>query len=368
MGTKLKEIWFDGRSVPIERQDIWGLVNNSPIINVVVSPDQRRSGRYPQKTQLITEIRVEEELAGLPGGVTVLSNRLDLLEAAKQLGYRTCAYFSIDSSETLEESWQNAGKFDLVAVDFNLPTNIPLELIIARLQDSKTVLLRKVSTVEDMEVAFGVLEKGSDGVLFSQTDLAEIQKLSNYLYRESTDNLDLHPLLVTEVRHVGMGSRACIDTTDLMTREEGMIVGSTSGGGILVCSETHFLPYMNTRPFRVNAGAVHSYVWAPNNSTQYITDLAAGGKILCVNIRGEAREATVGRIKIEVRPLLLIKGDAAGTELNVIVQDDWHIRVMGADGQPRNASSIRAGDRLLAYVCEPGRHVGIKVNETIIEK
>jgi len=49
-------------------------------------------------------------------------------------------------------------------VDFDLPTNIPLELIIARLQGAKTVLLRKVSNFVDMEVAFGVMEKPSISV------------------------------------------------------------------------------------------------------------------------------------------------------------------------------------------------------------
>jgi len=125
---------------------------------------------------------------------------------------------------------------------------------------------------------------------------------------------------------------------------------------------------MNLRPFRVNAGAIHSYVWMPNDAAEYITDLTAGSKVLCVNTKGETRELVVGRIKMEVRPLLLIKGEAAGKELNVIVQDDWHIRIMGADGKPKNASIIKPGEELLAYVCEPGRHVGIKVNETIFEK
>jgi 3-dehydroquinate synthase II/3-amino-4-hydroxybenzoic acid synthase len=154
----------------------------------------------------------------------------------------------------------------------------------------------------------------------------------------------------------------------MMTRNEGMLIGSTSEGGILVCSETHYLPYMNLRPFRVNAGAIHSYVWMPGNTAEYLSDLAAGSKVLCVDTEGKTRTLTVGRVKMEVRPMLLIKGIAAEKEINVIVQDDWHIRVMGIDGKPMNASLIRPGDKLLAYVCEPGRHVGIKVNETIIEK
>jgi 3-amino-4-hydroxybenzoic acid synthase len=173
--------------------------------------------------------------------------------------------------------------------------------------------------------------------------------------------------VVTEVVHAGMGVRACIDTTGLMGQEEGMIIGSTSGGGIFVCSETHYLPYMNLRPFRVNAGAVHSYVWQPDDAAEYLSDLKAGSKVLCVNTNGETRELTVGRVKTEVRPMLLIKGKVEDRELNVFVQDDWHIRIMDAEGNPRNASTIQPGDELLAYTCEPGRHVGVKVTETIVE-
>ncbi|HYH03796.1 MAG TPA: 3-dehydroquinate synthase II, partial [Bacillota bacterium] len=180
--------------------------------------------------------------------------------------------------------------------------------------------------------------------------------------------LELKPLKVTLTRHVGMGWRSCVDTTGLMTQEEGMLVGSTSAGGILVCSETHYLPYMNLRPFRVNAGAVHSYIWMPDNNAGYLSEQEAGSRVLCVNWRGETRELTVGRVKTEIRPLLLIKGEADGCELNVIVQDDWHIRLMGADGKPKNATLIQPGDLLLGYVCKQGRHVGISVAETIIER
>jgi len=368
MGKKQREIWFDGRAVPLKRQDIWGLINNSPIKKVVVSAEQHREGHYPHKTELITEIQNVEDLDDITTEETVLSENQELLEIARQCGYKTCGLFSVKGWDSLQQSWQDAGKYNYAIVDFDLPTNIPLELIIARLQDRRTVLLRRVDTFADMEVAFGVLEQGSDGVLFSVTDMMEIQKLSNYLTRKNIHKIELHPLIVREIRHIGMGARACIDTTSHMTPEEGMIVGSTSGGGIFICSETHYLPYMNLRPFRVNAGAIHSYVWMPNDTAEYLTDLAAGSKVLCVNINGEARELSVGRVKIEVRPLLLVKGEAAGRELNVIVQDDWHIRLMGADGKPKNATMVRPGDKLLAYVCDPGRHVGIKVDETIIEK
>lgn len=364
----LREIWFDGRHLPLERQDIWGLIHNSSIQKVVVTMDQRRNGHYPRKTELIPEVVCLEDLKDIRSGETVLSADQTILQAAKEQGCKTCLFVSVEGREAMERSWQDAVNHNHLLVDFDLPTNIPLELIIARLQGSNTVLLKRVATFTDMEVVFGVLEKGSDGVLFAGTDFNEILKVIGYLSAQDIGGIDLHPLTVTEICSAGMGLRACIDTTGMMTQDEGMLVGSTSQGGIFVCSETHYLPYMNLRPFRVNAGAIHSYVWMPNNAAEYLSDLAAGSRVLCVNTEGKARVLTVGRVKMEVRPLLLIKGTAAGKDLNVIVQDDWHIRIMGADGKPKNASLIRPGDKLLAYVCEPGRHVGIKVNETIIEK
>lgn len=363
-----REIWFDGRNVPLEKQEIWALINNSAITKVLVSKPQRKSGHFPLKTEFITQVGTLEDLNDIQEGEIVLSTNQDVLDEAKNKGYKTCALFEVVGREALEQSWRDASKYDFAVVDFDLPTNIPLELIIARLQKSDTVLLKRVTSSTDAEVVFGVMEQGSDGVLIATDDIQELVKINNYVSTININQIQLHPMTVTEVAHVGMGLRSCIDTTGIMTQDEGMMIGSTSTGGVFVCSETHFLPYMNLRPFRVNAGAVHSYVWMPGNAAEYLTDLRAGSKVLCVNTKGETRVLTVGRVKTEVRPLLMIKGEAAGKEINVIVQDDWHIRIMGADGKPRNASTIQPGDTLLSYICEPGRHVGIKVDETIIER
>lgn len=362
-----REIWFDGRLIPLSDQSLWSLVNNSPINKVLVSLEQRQSGHFPNKTELITEINQESDLADLEPNETVFSGDLFLLGKAKNAVVKTCAYFFINNNEMLEKACRDATNYDYAIVDFDLPTNIPLELFIARLQKQRTILLRRVNNVSDMEVAFGVMEEGSDGVLFSGTDPKEIQLLGGYLSRAGCRKFQLCPLIVKETHHIGMGMRACIDTTGFMTAEEGMLIGSTSAGGILVCSETHYLSYMNFRPFRVNAGAIHAYVWMPDDTAEYISDLKVGRKVLCVNCRGEARELSVGRVKLEVRPLLVIQGEALGKDLNVVVQDDWQIRLMGVDGQPMNSTLIRPGDQLLAYVCEPGRHMGIKIDETIIE-
>jgi 3-dehydroquinate synthase II/3-amino-4-hydroxybenzoic acid synthase len=147
-----------------------------------------------------------------------------------------------------------------------------------------------------------------------------------------------------------------------------MIVGSTSQGGILCCPEVFYLPYMELRPFRVNAGAVHSYVYNAGNKTDYMTELRAGSPIMIADLEGNVRRATVGRMKTEVRPLRLIEAEfASGERVNVLLQDDWHVRIYSAEGKPLNITELQPGDRILGHVAKPGRHVGIKVEEHIIE-
>lgn len=62
--------------------------------------------------------------------------------------------------------------------------------------------------------------------------------------------------------------------------------------------------YINSRPFRVNAGAVHAYVQAPGNKTAYLSELKSGSEVLVVDAAGRARTAVVGRCKIETRPMV----------------------------------------------------------------
>ena len=52
-----------------------------------------------------------------------------------------------------------------------------------------------------------------------------------------------------------------------------MIIGSTSGGGIFVCSETHYLPYMNLRPFRETQVQSIPMFGLPDHAAEYLSDL-----------------------------------------------------------------------------------------------
>jgi 3-dehydroquinate synthase II len=122
-----------------------------------------------------------------------------------------------------------------------------------------------------------------------------------------------------------------------------------------------------SRPFRVNAGAVHEYALV-GEKTRYLSELASGDPALIVTKRGEARKATIGRVKIERRPLLYIEAEADGRKISAILQNAETIKLVAADGSSIPVTKLKPGDRVLAKLEKEARHFGMKIDETIIEK
>jgi 3-amino-4-hydroxybenzoic acid synthase len=208
----------------------------------------------------------------------------------------------------------------------------------------------------------GVLEHGC-GVLLAPTEPGEVAALARAASPES-EELALVELRITGTRAAGTGERVCVDTCTYLKQDEGLMVGSSSKGFILCVSETHPLPYMPTRPFRVNAGAVMSYTLDTGGRTRYLTELAAGGTVLAVDAQGGTRVVTVGRAKIETRPLLSIDAVSDdGRPVNLIVQNDWHVRILGPGGAVLNTTELAPGDRVLGYLPTHDRHVGYPIAE-----
>lgn len=302
----------------------------------------------------------------------VALNDVSGLQRLQQEGFTTCYECYVDDNASLLSSIYDGLKCNYLWILFRDPTNIPLELVIASLQSTGTILMKEIrdpNDVDDAIVSYGVMEYGAEGVIFSPTRHDAMDEFMTRMMSEKHDPLSLQVGTVVSSKPAGMGYRACIDTATLFDEDEGMIVGSTSQGGLLCCPEVFFLPYMELRPFRINAGAMHSYVFNVSNRTDYMSELRAGSSIMIVNSKGRVRTAPVGRMKIEQRPLRLIEVEFAGGErVNVFMQDDWHVRVFSDAAKPLNISELKPGDKVLGYVTQTGRHVGIKINETIIEK
>lgn len=277
-------------------------------------------------------------------------------------------FVEIVDAPTLEKACQSAREDAWSVLLFRDPTKIPLEIVLAAANSAAGQIITMVADADEAEIVFGVLERGSEGVMMPARTVGDATALTKVAGPAPAD-LDLVELDVTRTTHVGMGERACVDTTSYLAKDEGILVGSHSKGMILCVSETHPLPYMPTRPFRVNAGAIHSYTLSGDGRTNYLSELRSGGKVMAVDVKGRCRLVTVGRIKIESRPLLQIEAVAPdGTEVNIILQDDWHVRLLGPGGAVLNSTAIRKGDKLLGYLPTQDRHVGYPIDEFCLEQ
>ncbi|WP_297453745.1 3-dehydroquinate synthase II [Persephonella sp.] len=242
-------------------------------------------------------------------------------------------------------------------------TIIPLENLIAQSENIYAV----VKNADEAGIAVGILEKGVKGVVLETKDLNEIKKVANVI-KETTEKIELVKAKVTAIIPVGMGDRVAVDTTSLFKRGEGMLVGNSSAGMIFVHAETEESPYVASRPFRVNAGAVHMYTRVPGGKTVYLCELEAGKEVMAYDIEGNGRAVVVGRAKIERRPMLLVEAEYQGKKLSAVLQNAETIRLVKGDGSLVSVVDLKEGDEILGYVEEAGRHFGMKVEETILEK
>ncbi|TLS46763.1 3-dehydroquinate synthase II family protein [Streptomyces montanus] len=278
-------------------------------------------------------------------------------------GTPAAGFIDVRDDRTLRLSYGGAMVLPYTVIHFADPTKIPLEIVLAAAESAEGKLVTVVADLEEAAIVFDVLERGSDGILYAPRSADEVFALARLL-EATTPQLELSTLTVESIRHVGLGDRVCVDTCSHFEEDEGILVGSYSSGFILCCSETHPLPYMPTRPFRVNAGALHSYTLGPENRTSYLSEVGSGTALLAVGADGRTRRVVVGRAKLESRPLLEIRTHAEDGQLvSLTVQDDWHVRVLGPGGKVLNVTELQTGDELLGYLATDKRHVGLPIGE-----
>ncbi len=244
---------------------------------------------------------------------------------------------------------------------------IPLENLIAELQSYKVKIIFGVKSAEEARLAFQTLEIGADGVLLDSGDPQDIKDTILAARELENESTELESAVITRVDPLGMGDRVCVDTCNLMQKGEGMLIGSQASGMFLVNSESDDSPYVAARPFRVNAGAVHSYIKI-GDRTRYLSELQTGDAVTIVDSKGKQREGIVGRVKIESRPLMLIEAKAGDRTLSAILQNAETIKLVGKDGNPISVAKLKKGDEVLVSLEEGARHFGKKIEETIIEK
>jgi len=332
---------------------------------LVASPLPREVSEMPD----IVVVGVGGEGDGTNPLPTDLTGSMDIITAQKLSSEgKTVAGYVVIQNKEYERFAAELGRvcdyLVVVGTDWKV---IPLENLIAGLFEENVEIIAGVRDSDEAKVALETLEHGSDGILIDTDDPSEIKRITGTVERAGTPAVPLQVARVTMVKPVGMGDRVCVDTCSLMTVGEGMLVGSQSNGLFLVQSEAEDSPYVASRPFRVNAGAVHAYVRV-GEKTRYLSELSAGDLVTTIDAGGEQKDAIVGRVKIERRPLTLVEADVDGAVIKTLLQNAETIKLVGADGAPISIANLKVGDEVLVHFEDSARHFGMKIDETIIEK
>ena len=118
----------------------------------------------------------------------------------------------------------------------------------------------------------------------------------------------------------------------------------------LIHGETIESEYVPTRPFRVNAGSVNMYVMMADMSTKYISELTSGDKVLLVDLDGETRTASIGRVKIEHQPLILLKwSNRNGNNYHACIQQAETVRLVSSAGKTVSITELSSDTEIITY-------------------
>ncbi len=253
-----------------------------------------------------------------------------------------------------------SGKSRVLAAGWEI---IPVENILAQCPD----VVAEARSLEEARLAAGILECGVSTIVLLPQAITDMKSIINQ-HKTAQGNIQLQEATVTKVVAVGLGHRVCVDTLSVLHKGQGMLVGNSSAFTFLVHAETEHNEYVAARPFRINAGAVHAYATLPQDKTSYLGELHAGEQVLILNHDGNASLATVGRVKIEVRPMLLVEAITAdGVSGSIFLQNAETIRLTQANGQSISVVLLKEGDKILCHTDSAGRHFGMRIQEDIME-
>jgi 3-dehydroquinate synthase II len=244
---------------------------------------------------------------------------------------------------------------------------IPLENLVGEFRRKRKKLYVWLDDLAEAKLSMGILEKGVDGVVLPIESFVRGGGLNPLLGYE--ERCPLVKAVVRKVVDIALGDRVCVDTASSLSLGQGMLVGSSSSFFFFVHSETVQSGYIPTRPFRVNAGAIHSYLLGFKGKTVYLSELKGGDEVMIVSAEGSVGSAAVGRVKMERRPLVMIVARAGESEGSVMLQKAETVRLVKGDGSLVATTDVKEGDEILVHITEgKGRHFGQGVDEFVVER
>ena len=287
----------------------------------------------------------------------------------------------IEGKESQDQARALIGSVKWLLLSFESWSMIPLENLIAANEGTPTKIAAQLTTVAQIQGAAFALEQGVDAVVIADEAsmiesaiIAKAQRLertesSTVKPEGSSNEINIESLAITSVEEGGIGERYCIDFTSLLNQGDGVLGGSNASSFMLVHGETISSEFVPSRPFRVNAGSPQSYVLMADGTTKYLAELQSGDSVSITSKQGTMRQAVVGRLKVEQRPLLLFRWvNENDKEGHMFLQQAETVRAVDTFGVPVSVTSLVAGDRILGWSDEGARHIGVTISSLVSER
>jgi 3-dehydroquinate synthase class II len=296
----------------------------------------------------------------------------------------------VTSAQGQAQARSLAGSVEWLLLELGEWKMIPIENVIAACSGGPTKIAARIESPEQVLGAAFALQTGVDALLvpsyvLSAALIAKAQR-GEVVEEPCAKGVErtafsLTTFEVVAVEEGGVGDRVCVDLTSLLQEGEGMLVGSSASSMVLVHGETVPSEFVPSRPFRVNAGAVHCYILMADKSTKYLSEIAMGSEVMVVSAStGQQRSAIVGRVKVERRPFRLVRWkDDKGRESGTFVQQAETVRLIRPSALDTDSTSdsgsvlvsvtdILPGVSLLGWHGGGGRHVGVQIQAQVAEK
>ena len=277
----------------------------------------------------------------------------------------------IDDPSDQEEALSLIGLVPWLLVRCSDWTMVPLENLVAASRGTSTRIAAAIDEEVELNGAAFALGGGVDAILVPGHLVDDaVTTLGGKWDREETqdDEAIIEEARILSIEGAGLGERVCVDLTRRISDGQGMAVGSISGNLCLIHGETIQSDYVPTRPFRVNAGAIHSYALMADGKTKYLSELTSGDEVAILSTSGSKEKATVGRLKVETRPLLLIRFEVPGSEGQIVVQQAETVRLISPSEEAISVTQAKEGDKISILTDNRSRHVGFALPAEVKEK
>jgi len=305
----------------------------------------------------------------------IISNGNSIIKDDEVIGQ----IININGSEGQDIARSLVGSVNWLLLEFEDWSMIPIENIIAACTGSPTKIAALIRTPAEAQGAAFALEIGVDALVIkpeqqmidsatiAKSQRGEIVEPINDV--EDNEIIELQPLLITNIESGGISDRYCIDLTSLLEIGEGMLIGSSSSCMVLIHGETLDSEYVPSRPFRVNAGPPHAYIVMADRTTKYLSELKAGDEVLIVSDSQNCKSATIGRLKIERRPMLLFSfKNTNDKESQVFTQQAETVRLVTSQRKLIAVTDLTIGEQILGWSSRDARHIGVAVPSEVVER